>query len=110
MRLETDRLILRFWYDSDAEELYKYAQTPLVGPVAGWPPHQSVEEIKQTKEEPLKNRFNYTTKTTTTTTEIVSENKPRNKTYIKQEVKEELPTDEKKSLSRRILAPYCRKP
>ena len=25
MRLETDRLILRSWYDSDAEELYKYA-------------------------------------------------------------------------------------
>ena len=59
------------------------------------------KEIKQTKEEPLKNRFNYTTKTTTTTTEIVSENKPRNKTYIKQEVKEELPIDEKKSLSRK---------
>ena len=36
MRLETDRLILRFWYDSDAEELYKYAQNPQVGPVAGW--------------------------------------------------------------------------
>ena len=59
------------------------------------------KEIKQTKEEPLKNRFNYTTKATTTTTEIVSENKPRNKTYIKQEVKEELPTDEKKSFSRK---------
>ena len=44
MRLETDRLILRSWYDGDAEELYKYAQNPQVGPVAGWPPHQSVEE------------------------------------------------------------------
>ena len=44
MRLETDRLILRSWYDSDAKELYKYAQNPQVGPVAGWPPHQSVEE------------------------------------------------------------------
>ena len=44
MRLETDRLILRSWDDSDAEELYKYAQNPQVGPVAGWPPHQSVEE------------------------------------------------------------------
>ena len=44
MRLETDRLILRSWHDSDAEELYKYAQDPQVGPVAGWPPHQSVEE------------------------------------------------------------------
>ena len=44
MRLETDRLILRSWYDSDAEKLYKYAPNPQVGPVAGWPPHQSVEE------------------------------------------------------------------
>lgn len=27
----------------DAEALYKYASSPLVGPVAGWPPHTSVE-------------------------------------------------------------------
>ena len=30
MRLETDRLILRSWHDSDAEELYKYAQNQQV--------------------------------------------------------------------------------
>ena len=44
MMLETERLILRRWEDSDAEEMYKYASDPDVGPIAGWPPHQSVEE------------------------------------------------------------------
>ena len=40
MRLETDRLILRSWYDSDSEELYKYAQNPQVAqPLA--PPEAS---------------------------------------------------------------------
>ena len=47
MNLETDRLRLRPWLDSDAGELYKYAKDPQVGPVAGWPAHQSVEESLQ---------------------------------------------------------------
>ena len=42
--LETNRLILRPWHESDAETLYKYASDPDVGPRAGWPPHKSVEE------------------------------------------------------------------
>ena len=42
--LETERLILRPWEESDAETLYEYAKDPDVGPIAGWPPHQSVEE------------------------------------------------------------------
>ena len=44
MILETERLILRRWKESDAEDLYIYASNPDVGPIAGWPPHQSVEE------------------------------------------------------------------
>ena len=44
MMLETERLILRRWEDSDAEEMYKYASDPDVGPIAGWPPHQSMDE------------------------------------------------------------------
>lgn len=44
MILETKRLILRPWRESDAEALYKYASNPDVGPIAGWPPHQSVKE------------------------------------------------------------------
>ena len=42
--LETERLLLRRWEDSDAENLYKYASDPDVGPIAGWPPHQSIDE------------------------------------------------------------------
>ena len=46
MTLETERLILRHWKESDAENLYKYASDPAVGPIAGWPPHQSVDESR----------------------------------------------------------------
>ena len=42
--LETERLILRKWKESDAEDLFQYARDPEVGPIAGWPPHQSIEE------------------------------------------------------------------
>lgn len=45
--LETERLILRPWCESDAEELYKYASDPEVGPPAGWPPHTSVENSRE---------------------------------------------------------------
>ncbi|MDD3221541.1 MAG: N-acetyltransferase [Clostridia bacterium] len=41
--LTTERLILRPWLESDAGDLYTYAKDPLVGPIAGWPPHTSVE-------------------------------------------------------------------
>lgn len=43
MNFETERLILRPWLDSDAQDLYEYAKDPLVGPSAGWPVHTSVE-------------------------------------------------------------------
>ena len=42
--METERLILRKWKETDAEELIEYARAPDVGPIAGWPPHKSVEE------------------------------------------------------------------
>ena len=42
--METNRIILRPWRESDAEALFKYASDPDVGPRAGWPPHKSVEE------------------------------------------------------------------
>ena len=47
MTLETDRLILRPWVESDAEWLYEYAKDPLVGPAAGWPVHTSVENSRE---------------------------------------------------------------
>ncbi len=43
MRLETERLILRPWEETDAESLYEYAKDDRVGPITGWPPHTSVE-------------------------------------------------------------------
>ncbi len=46
MNMETERLMLRPWTEEDAESLYKYASCPDVGPIAGWPPHQSVEESR----------------------------------------------------------------
>ncbi len=41
--LETNRLILRPWLDSDANDLYCYASSPDIGPAAGWPVHTSAE-------------------------------------------------------------------
>lgn len=41
--IETKRLILRPWTDTDAEALFRYASDSDVGPIAGWPPHTSVE-------------------------------------------------------------------
>ena len=42
--MESSRIILRPWRDSDAETLFKWASDPDVGPRAGWAPHKSVEE------------------------------------------------------------------
>lgn len=42
--METERLLLRKWKDTDAESLFLYARDPEVGPIAGWTPHRSVEE------------------------------------------------------------------
>lgn len=45
--LETERLIMRPWTETDAESLYKYAKHPEVGPIAGWPVHTSVENSRE---------------------------------------------------------------
>lgn len=47
MTLSTERLLLRPWQEDDAERLYFYAKDPAVGPIAGWNPHQSVEESRE---------------------------------------------------------------
>ena len=44
--LQTERLILRRWEGSDAVSLYAYAIDPDVGPIAGWPAHQNVDESR----------------------------------------------------------------
>ena len=45
--LETPRTILRPFTESDAPDLYAYCQDPRVGPIAGWKPHESMEESRE---------------------------------------------------------------
>ena len=45
--LYTKRLMIRPLAVSDAEDMFEYAQTPLVGPKAGWAPHQNIQETIQ---------------------------------------------------------------
>jgi RimJ/RimL family protein N-acetyltransferase len=47
MILKTDRIILRPWKEEDAQQLYKYAKDPKVGPIAGWPVHTDVENSRK---------------------------------------------------------------
>ncbi len=42
--LQTERLILRDWEESDAESCFAYAKDPDVGPIAGWPAHKDAAE------------------------------------------------------------------
>lgn len=46
MILETERLILRPWDETDAESLFDFAKDDRVGPIAGWPPHTSIENSR----------------------------------------------------------------
>ena len=42
--LESNRLQLREWEEIDAKDVFEYAKSKLVGPMAGWKPHDSLEE------------------------------------------------------------------
>lgn len=44
--METDRLLLRPWQESDLEALYELAKDPRVGPDCGWNPHKDLSESK----------------------------------------------------------------
>lgn len=41
--LETERLILRPWQQSDLQDFFEYASVPGVGEMAGWEHHQSID-------------------------------------------------------------------
>ena len=45
IRIETDRLILRPWQETDLEDFYAYAKVDGVGQMAGWLPHKDMEEF-----------------------------------------------------------------
>ncbi len=59
MILETERLILRPWNETDAESLYEYAKDDRVGPIAGWPVHTSVENSREVIKNVLSARETY---------------------------------------------------
>lgn len=45
--LETERLRLRPWRESDLEDFYEYASVDGVGQMAGWLPHKDLEESEK---------------------------------------------------------------
>ena len=47
MILETERTILRPFADADAADVFAYAKRPEVAPIAGWKPHESIEESRE---------------------------------------------------------------
>lgn len=48
IRIETDRLILRPWKESDLDDFFEYASVPGVGEMAGWPHHTDKETTLKT--------------------------------------------------------------
>ena len=57
--LMTRRLVLRRWNQKDAEDLYRYASDADVGPIAGWPPHRSIDESRAVIRDVLNGREAY---------------------------------------------------
>ena len=45
--LETERLLLRGFEQTDLQDFYDYAKDPEVGPNAGWPAHQSIAQTQE---------------------------------------------------------------
>ena len=45
--LETDRLVIRPWKNEDLNGFYEYASVDIVGEMAGWKPHKSMEETQE---------------------------------------------------------------
>ena len=45
--LETTRLVLRDWQQSDLNDFFAYASKPNIGPAAGWPAHTCIATTQQ---------------------------------------------------------------
>ena len=54
--LGTERLVLRTFEPSDAVDVFAYAQSPTVGPMAGWQPHRGIEESRRIVQLFIRNR------------------------------------------------------
>lgn len=46
IKIETPRLLLRSWQESDLNDLFAYASVDGVGEMAGWKHHESITETK----------------------------------------------------------------
>ena len=44
MKLENERIFLRYWKESDAKDLFEAASNPKIGLNAGWSPHKDINE------------------------------------------------------------------
>lgn len=44
MIFKTQNLVMRPWRREDAKCLYHFAKNPKIGPIAGWPPHESIDD------------------------------------------------------------------
>jgi ribosomal-protein-alanine N-acetyltransferase len=47
IRIETDRLILRPWQETDLDDFNEYARVDGVGQMCGWLPHKDLEESQK---------------------------------------------------------------
>lgn len=45
--LETERLIMRNWKESDIFDFYEYASVEGISEMTGWPPHKSIEDSNE---------------------------------------------------------------
>ena len=59
MRLETNRLILRYWENEDEKRLYELASDPHVGPPCGWSAHKNQEESQLVLQDILMNDYTF---------------------------------------------------
>jgi len=46
-QIETERLRLRPWQETDVDDFYAYASVPGVGEMAGWKPHESIDVSRE---------------------------------------------------------------
>ena len=54
--LHTQRLTLRPWRQEDLEDFHAYARVDGVGQMAGWKPHETIEESQQILDRFIRNR------------------------------------------------------
>lgn len=59
MELQTERLRLRPWAIEDAPAAYELARDPEIGPLCGWPPHESVEQSQMIIQNVLNKPWDY---------------------------------------------------